>query len=636
VSESPRPGDRDPTVLVRRSFAFLTVCLLWVPAQLLAQEWPKYGGDDAGSRYSTLQQINKNNVDKLKIVWTYRTGDRSDGTQDPIRSAFECTPIVVDGVMYVTTPFCRVIAFEAETGKELWAYDPKLDRARPYPQYANRGVAYWRRGNDKRVFVGTLDGRLIGLNATTGEPVSGFGDNGVVNLRRGAADDYPERVLYGMTSPPLVYKNLVVAGTVASDGEPQGPSGDVRAFDAVTGRLVWQFHVVPRPGELGNDTWEGDSWKGRGGANAWAPLSCDERRGIVYLPLTSPSYDAYGGDRKGQNLFGDSLVALQAMTGKRLWHFQILHHDIWDWDLPAQPNLVTLRRNGQETPGVVQLTKTGFAFVFNRLTGTPWFGIEERKVPASEVPGEQAWPTQPFPLKPPPLARQTMTTEELTDVTPESRAECAKTLSDVKIGEFFQPTGLEFNLHFPGGNGGANWGGASYDPVSNLLFVNTMDVGIVGKMMKAPEGNKLPYRWRTTGRGWFWDSNRYPCQKPPWGRLTAIDLDTGSIRWQVTLGVVDELAARGVPPTGTPNIGGPIVTAGGLVFIGATNDSRLRAFDKDTGRELWSTRLPASGHATPMTFRGRRTGKQYVVIAAGGGNRYSKSVSDALVAYALP
>ena len=292
-----------------------------------------------------------------------------------------------------------------------------------------------------------------------------------------------------MTSPPLVYKDVVIAGSMVSDGEPRGPSGDVRAYDARTGRELWRFHTVPRPGEFGHDTWEKDSWIDRGGTNVWAPMSCDAKRGIVYLPVTSPSPDRYGGERKGQNLFGNSLVALDALTGKRLWHYQILHHDLWDWDLPAQPSLVTVLRNGESIPAVAQITKMGFLFVFNRLTGRPLFDIEERPVPASEVPGEEAWPTQPFPLKPPPVARQTMGRDEVTNVTPESRAECLKLLQDAVVGSFYQPQGLKVTVLFPSTNGGPNWGGVSYDPASNWLYVNSMNVGQVGRMVRAREGS---------------------------------------------------------------------------------------------------------------------------------------------------
>jgi membrane-bound PQQ-dependent dehydrogenase (glucose/quinate/shikimate family) len=618
---------------MNKAFIIILVCLL--PAGIsFAQEWPFYGGDAGGMRYSPLAQINRSNVQQLQVAWTYHTGDLSDGTKYPVLSAFECTPLVVDGVMYLTTPFSRVIALDSETGKERWAFDPKLDKNKPNNLFINRGVAFARLGKEQRIFLGTLDGRLFALDARDGRPVKSFGRGGFIDLRVGVADRFPNRH-YGMTSPPVVYKNLVICGSLVPDGEPQGPSGDVRAFDGHTGKLVWTFHVVPRPGEFGHDTWEKDSWIDRGGTNVWSIMSVDEERGIVYLPTTSPAPDRYGGERKGQNLFGDSLVALNARTGKRLWHYQIIHHDLWDWDLPAQPTLFTLRHEGRNIPAVAQITKMGFIFVFDRVTGKPLFDIEERPVPPSNVPGEEAWPTQPFPSIPP-VARQSFTRDELTNVTPESRKECLGIIENATLGAMYQPQGLETTVIFPGTNGGPNWGGASFDPLTNHLFVNSMDVGQVFRMLPAPEGSKAVYRPRGIPQGRFWDSNQLPCQKPPWGTLTSVDLKTGKLRWQVPLGIVEALEKRDIPPTGAPNLGGSIVTAGGLVFIAATNDSRFRAFDKETGKELWVTKLPASGHATPMTFQGKTTGKQFVVIAAGGGNKYNKTFSDALVAFSLP
>jgi glucose dehydrogenase len=611
--------------------------MLFAVATCCGQDWSHYGGDPGGTRFSRLAQIHRGNVTKLQVAWTFHTGDISDGSASPVRCAFECTPLFVRGILYLTTPFSRLIALEGETGKQLWAFDPKIPRDVPENLFINRGAAYWTDGRQERLFLGTLDGRLFAIDPATGTPIDSFGTGGFVNLRTGVADNFPNR-LYGMSSSPAIYRDLVICGSLTPDAEPRGPSGDVRAFEARSGKLVWTFHTVAQSGEFGNETWRGGSSTDRGGVNAWPPLSVDPDRGIVYLPLTSPSVDFYGGDRPGNGLFGDSLVALDAATGKRIWHYQTVHHNLWDYDLPAQPVLVTVRRDARSIAGVAQVTKTGFTFVFDRETGRPLFDIVERPVPPSEVPGEQAARTQPFPVKPLPYARQSMTADELTGVTPESRQFCADLVKDAVFGSLYTPIGLKRTVLFPGTNGGANWGGASFDPDSRTLYVNSMDVGMVFQMMARPEGAVIPFRPRgaPTPSSRFWDNNLYPCQKPPWAHLTAINLDTGEFRWRTVLGVVDALIAKGLPPTGAPNLGGSIVTAGGLVFIAATNDSRFRAFDKDTGRELWVTKLPASGHATPMTFVGPRTKKQFVVIAAGGGNKYNKTFSDSLVAYSLP
>jgi len=615
----------------------MVLATLAIPLLTGAQEWPSYGGDPGGMKYSPLKEIDKTNVERLRPAWIFHTGDVSDGTRWPTRSAFESTPLVVDGVMYVTTPFSRVIALDAETGKEIWSFDPRLDRSESANLFINRGAAYYSGGSRHRIFLGTLDGRLFSLIAETGRLDDGFGTGGWVDLRKGIADDYPDRRI-GMTSPPVVYKDFVICGSLVPDGEPRGPAGDVRAYDARSGKPAWTFHTVAQRGEPGNQTWAPGSFEKRGGVNAWPPISVDTARGIVFLPLTSPSTDFYGGDRKGQGLFGDSLVALDGSTGKRLWHFQSVHHNLWDYDLPAQPALVQVMKNGRRIDAVALVTKTGFTFVFDRVTGEPVFPIEEVPVAKSETPGEQAWPTQPRPVKPPPYARQSMTADELTDVTPESRAACAKLLEGAVFAPIFTPIGLKPTVLFPGTNGGADWGGASFDPETHTLYVNSMDVGMLFHMTPRPGSTDVPYRPQGSGslNSRLWDENLYPCQRPPWGFLTAIDLDRGVFRWRSVLGVVDKLLDRGVPPTGAPNIGGSLVTAGGLVFIGATNDSRFRAFDKDTGKELWVTRLPASAHATPMTFRGRKTGRQFVVIAAGGGNKYNQTYSDSLMAFALP
>jgi quinoprotein glucose dehydrogenase len=503
-----------------------------------------------------------------------------------------------------------VVALDALSGREIWAFDPKLDRKRAYSLYINRGLAQWGEGAARRLLFGTLDGRLFALDAATGKPYW------EINLREGTADRFPNRA-YGLTSPPAVYKNLVIVGSLASDGESQGPSGDVRAFRIEDGKLAWRFHVVPREGEFGHDTWAPGSTADRGGINAWAPLSVDEKNDLVFLPLTSPANDRFGGDRAGDNLFGDSLVALRASSGERVWHYQLVRHDIWDYDLPAQPNLFELAGE----PYVAQITKMGLVFAFHRLSGKPLFRIEDRPVPQSEVPGEKTAATQPFPVAPPPFARNSFRPEE---IRPDSEY-CKGLLNGLVTGGPYTPIGKEPTVVFPGTNGGGNWGGASYDPSTQTLFVNSMDVAMLGRMVRRSERDIFRNRGLGTPDGRFWDKELKPCQAPPWGHLTAIDMRSGKFRWRVVLGEKE---------TGSPNLGGSIVTAGGLLFIGATSDAKFRAFDATSGKLLWETALPASAFATPMTYRAG--GKQIVVIAAGGGNDYSDTVADKLIAFALP
>jgi membrane-bound PQQ-dependent dehydrogenase (glucose/quinate/shikimate family) len=634
--------------MIKKVFLFLVTPFLVFgqssPSDI-TREWRSYGGDPGGMRYSPLNQINRSNVAQLQRAWTYHTGEIALGLGKGASrvAAFQSTPLVVDGVLYLSTPSNRVMAVDAETGAELWQFDPQAGTSSRRFQ-SHRGVAYWEgpsnkiNGVEKRILFGTFDARLIALDATTGKPCPDFGDAGEVNLRKGVADNWPHSN-YGVTSPPAIYKNLVIVGAQAPEGPSKGPSGDVRAFDARTGKLVWRFHTVPRPGEPGHNTWEGDSWRDRTGANVWSIMTIDVERGMVFLPIGSAAYDFYGADRKGRNLYANSLVALNAATGKLIWHYQMVRHDIWDYDLPAHPNLITVRHNGRVIPAVAQVTKMGLVFVLDRRTGKPLFPVEERKVPQSKVPGEATWPTQPVPVKPPPLARhKPLTRDELNQVTPESKKYCAELFNQVVSGGLYTPPGLELTLWFPGTLGGATWSGASFDPRTGYLYVNVNELGAVGAMKPQAAGAETAYRrssqWGAYAR--FWDQNEYPCQQPPWGALNAVNLNTGEIAWRVPLGQVDELTTEGAPPTGTPNMGGTIVTAGGLVFIGGANDSRFRAFDAQTGKELWTAKIDASGHATPITFHGKKSGRQFVVIAAGGGGYFSKTYSDTLVAFALP
>ena len=601
---------------------FLFIGFVFLGA-LQAQQWPHYGNDKGGSRYSPLDQIDRGNVARLELAWEYDTGDFSDGKSGyPTRSAFEATPLMIDGALYVSTPMHRLLAVDARNGELLWAFDSQFDRNRRYNLFTSRGVEYWREGPIERLVLGDQNGRIFSIDRKTGKPDPSFGENGMLDTAPDVLGETDGR--YGFTSPISVCKGALVVGGWVGDGLPQGPSGDIRAYDARTGELRWRFHTVPRPGEFGHDTWRGDSWKNRGGANMWSMSGVDEDLGLAYIPLSSPAYDYYGGDRPGENLFGDSLLALDCRTGSRRWHFQTIHHNLWDWDLPSQPSLVEVERGGKQVKAVAQATKTGFLFLFDRETGEPLFAIEERPVPAGDIPGEYYHPTQPHPVKPPPFARQSMTRDEITTVTPESRAECLEALRDAVIeGPLFRPIGEKLRVMFPGTNGGSNWGGGAFDPATDTFYINSMDVGSLSQKVFRGEEAEVPWRNRGTKWGRLWDSNLYPCQQPPWGHLSAIDLNTGEFRWRVVLGEYDELTKRGIPKTGASNLGGPIVTRGGLVFIAATNDSRFRAFDKDSGEQLWEYVLPAAAHATPMTYA--VDGVQYVALAVGGGNKYNPS-----------
>ena len=611
----------------------LLVMSLVVPSTVCAADWISVGGDRGNSRYSRLSQITIDNVGKLKVAWVYHTGELARKTPKII----ECTPIVIDGVMYITTGHLRVIALDAATGRELWQFDP-FSNGNPRTPLAsggvNRGLAYWTDGRPdgkRRIIHGSASGHLYSLNAATGKLDPAFGTNGVKDLREDLEVDI-SNLAYGPTSAPAIWKDTVIIGVSCGEGPGPAAPGDVRAFDVRTGKQLWRFHTVPREGEFGNDTWEGDSWKNRGGANAWGGITVDEQRGLVFAGLGSAAFDFYGGDRKGKNLFANCTIALDAATGNRRWHFQTLHHDLWDHDLPVYPNLVTVTRNGKQVDAVAQVTKTGHLFLFDRSDGTPLFEVRETPVPASDVEGEHAWPTQPIPVRPPPFSRQSMTEADATDIGETNRQSVLKQLREIRGGPAYNPPSLRGTVVIPGFHGGANWSGASFDPETAVLYVNSTDMPNIITLDHAPEDSG--YKFKHKGYIQFRDHEGYPAIKPPWGQLNAIDLNTGEFVWRATLGEYPELTARGIPKTGTENFGGSIVTAGGLVFIAGTKDERFRAFHKGTGEQLWEAQLPAGGYATPSTYS--VDGKQFVVIAASGAGKLKTKPGDAIVCFALP
>ncbi|MBA3485341.1 MAG: pyrroloquinoline quinone-dependent dehydrogenase [Pirellulales bacterium] len=587
-------------------------------------------------RYSELDQVNRDNVGQLAPAWTYRTGELdADGNGKTI----ECTPIVVDGVMYITTGAMRVVALDATTGEERWQFDSK-DHAYPHEPNSggvNRGCAYWsdgQEGGERRIIHGTSDGRLFSLDAKTGKVDAGFGEGGVRDMRA-ELDPAVASLGYGPTSAVAICNDVIVVGVSCGEGPGIAAPGDVRAFDVRSGKQLWRFHTVPLPGEFGHETWKGESWKNRGGANAWSGLSVDVERGLVFAGLGSASFDFYGGDRLGENLFANCTIALNAETGERVWHFQTLRHDLWDHDLPAYPNLVTVTHEGREIDAVAQVTKTGFVYLFDRETGKPLFETEEKTVPASDVPGEEAWPTQPIPVKPAPFSVQSFDESNVTDIGAANRESVLAQLKKIRSGPAFNPPSLQGTVVIPGFHGGANWSGASFDPTSGLLYVNSNNVPNIMQLVEGDESDEPRYGdFGHAGYLQFRDHEGYPAIKPPWGELSAINLNTGEFAWRVPLGEHPELTKRGVPRTGTESFGGTIVTAGGLVFVAGTMDERIHAFDKQTGKLLWEHPLPAGGYATPSTYM--VDGRQYIIIAAGGAGKLKTKAGDAFVAFALP
>lgn len=617
--------------------------------------WGAYGGDPGGTRYSALTQINRGNVAKLKLAWSMRTGDfqHQDGTQKgpPVSCSrchqtpykFEATPILADGRLYVSTPFNRVVAIEPTSGRQLWRWDAKLDLKLDRNEgFVSRGVAYWediraQGACHRRIFFGTVDARLVALDATTGLPCPGFGTQGTVRVDQDVGK--VEVGQYGITSPPVVIGDLVAVGS--SIGDNRGVDlehGVVHAFDARTGQLRWAWDPIPRrPNDPGWRDWDPKAAARTGAANAWAPLSVDVERGLVFVPTGSAAPDYFGGERPGNNRYANSVVALEAKTGKPVWDFQTVHHDLWDYDVSSQPSLIELARGGKMIPAVVTANKAGFVFVLDRVTGQPLFPVEERPVPASTIPGERASPTQPFPSKPRPLHPLGITAADVWGLSPKDLAACRASFKEFKTSAMFAPPSLEGTLMYPGFGGGINWGGFAFASDRQLLIVNTLRLPMwvrLAKRASATAGNQVgtPY---TMSRGMFVAPSGLPCVKPPWGMLTAIDLRTGEIRWEVPLGMMKGLET--VPHAaewGSVNFGGPIVTAGGLVFISAATDEYLRAFDAETGKELWKIKLPAGGQATPMTYQ--VGGKQYLVIAAGGHSAMGTTLGDHLLAFALP
>lgn len=590
------------------------------------QDWPTHERDLAGQRHSPLTQITPANVGTLQVAWTF----------DAQASAFQTTPIVVGGVMYLTAGR-NVFALEPETGKVVWSYTA------PNP-VSRRGVAYWPGDGTlgPRIFTGSGP-RLIALDPKTGQPVTAFGENGSVDLAATIKGDTPGN--FSLASPPMVYKNLIITGGNNGEQQPSlGLYGDIRAWDARSGTLVWTFHTVPRAGEPGADTWEGSSWKDRSGTNMWAFFSIDDARGLLFAPIGAPTSDYYGGDRKGKNLYGNSIVALDVNTGTLKWYQQLVHHDLWDYDLPATPTLFDVKRNGRTIPAVGIVTKMSLLFIFNRETGEPIYGMEERPVPASNVPGEAAWPTQPFPLKPAPLGRIAFDpAKDFNTLTPEVEAYCKDLWQ--KNGFYtkgvYTPAGTDgYMVTFPSTIGGGNWNGLTYDPSLGYVFTNLLDIGQVGKMVQGTDrgGNHTWLRSTPWGGpvGRFWNpADKIPCNAPPFGELVAVNVNTGDIAWHVPLGFIQDLKDAGFPNTGAPNLGGSISTASGLIFVGATNDAHFRAFESRTGKLLWDTELEASAHTMPMTYMGK-DGRQYVVVAAGGGGYLGSPTGTKLMAFALP
>jgi glucose dehydrogenase len=696
---------------MKRLATFAALCLLLClapgvlaqdSAKTVQQDWPVYGGAPENTHYSSLAQINRGNVKQLQVAWSFDAGEPG---------GLQTSPIVVDAVLYGITPTQKIFALNAATGKLLWKFDSGINGTQP-----DRGLAYWANAQDKRILVGIMN-FLYALDAATGKPIPTFGQNGRIDLRKDLGRDSDTQSI-ALTSPGIVYKDLIIVGGRNPETLP-APPGDIRAYDVRTGKLRWSFHTIPHPGESGYNTWPADAWKTSGAANNWAGMALDLPRGIIYAPTGSAAFDFYGADRIGDDLFANTLLALNAETGERIWHFQGVRHDLWDRDFPSPPALLTVQRNGKNIDAVAQTTKQGFVYLFDRSNGRPLFPVEYRKYPSSTIPGEVAAAEQPLPTKPAPYARQLLTEDLLTSRTPEIHGWALEQFRAARSEGQFVPFSLgKDTVIFPGFDGGAEWGGPAIDPDTATIYINSNEmawraalaensgtsgskrvymsqcgvchgdkmsgsppaipslIGIVDRLtpdqitstIKSGKGRMpgfpnlspsqlvalvdflangesqelggvgpelLAMKYRFTGYRRFLDPDGYPAIAPPWGTLNAINLNTGEYLWKINLGEFPELAAKGMKNTGTENYGGPIVTAGGLLFIGATSfDRKFRAFDKSTGALLWETMLPFAGNATPVTYA--IAGRQYVVIAAGGGKDPKSASGGVYVAFVLP